>query len=252
VTLYSCWFHNRWEQTCKFWSLIFRNFRLLKGLFQVFSIRSQLILSDSRLHSNESTAVINMGSHWFCIGGEQIPKPLNLILTGLKIRNGVFQIFPMRFQLIPNNSRWYRNESGIIHSWLPADFTLVEKRLPSCWISFWVFGSSRKAYLSCFTLGPTWFLIIRDSRPTNPPQLPVGFPVILHWGRTDSQAVNYHSQWIEAGERGFPGFSNQGPTDSEQFQMAQKWIHFYSHLGSQWFCIGREQSPKSLNFILSI
>jgi len=149
---------------------------------------------------------VSSDSHWFCIGGEQTPKPLNLILTGLKLRKGVFQIFPIRFQLIPNNSIWYSNESGIIHSWLPADSTLVENRLPSRWISFWVFWCSRKSHFSCFTSGPTWFLIIWDSRPTNPPQLPAWFSVILHWGRTDSQAVNYDSQWIEAGKRVFQVF----------------------------------------------
>jgi len=54
----------------------------------------------------------------------------------------------------------------------------------------------------------------------NPPLFPSGFPVILHWGRRDSQAVDSDSQWIEAVERGIPGVSNQVPTDSKQFQMA--------------------------------
>jgi len=69
--------------------------------------------------------------------------------------------------------------------------------------------------------------------------------------RIDSQAFESHSQCLEAVERGTPGVFIQGPTDSQQFQIAHQWIHLCSHLGSYWFCITWEQTPKPLNFILS-
>ena len=57
---------------------------------------------------------------------------------------------------------------------------------------------------------------------------------------------------MEVLEGGISGASNQVPTDSQQFQMAQQQNHPYSQLGSCWFHTGGEQTPKALNFILSI
>ena len=69
----------------------------------------------------------------------------------------------------------------------------------------------------------------------NPPQFPSGFLANLHWGRMDFQAIDCDSQWIEVAERVLPSVSNQVPSDSQQFKMAQQSICFYSHWGSCWF-----------------
>ena len=55
------------------------------------------------------------------IGAEQTLKLLILILSGLSFCKRLFQVFPIRFQLIPINFRWNSSESAPIPIWIPCD-----------------------------------------------------------------------------------------------------------------------------------
>jgi len=169
-------------------------FKLLTGLFQMFSIRSRLIHNDSRSHSNESTPVLMWA---------------------------------------PSDSAWGRTDSKVFQS--HSQYLEVVER----------------GVYSCFHSGTNGFPTIQYRRARNLCVFTYGFPLTPHWGRTDYQASESTSQGSDAVGRGILGVFIKVPTDSQWFQIAQQWIHPCSHLGSCWFSIRWEQTPKRLNLILS-
>jgi len=136
----------------------------------------------------------HMNSLWICIVGERTLKLLILILGGLRLWNGVFEVFAIWFQLIPNNWRWHSNQSAPIHIWVPADCTLWKNRFTSLWISFSVFVSCRNTCFSPFNSGPNWVLTIPDGMTKNSPIFSSGFQLIPYWWRRECQAFESHAQ----------------------------------------------------------
>ena len=136
------------------------------------------------------------------LGGEWTFKLLIVIVSELKLQKGSFQVFPIRFQVIYNNSRWHSSQSTSIHIWAPGDYAFWDNTLTSLWISFTGYQGCGKGYLSCSNPDPNWFLTMPDGTAMNLPLLSSGFPLILHWGRPYPQAFWSHSQEFGAVKRG--------------------------------------------------
>ena len=111
---------------------------------QVPTVVQQFQMAQEWIYPNS-----HLGSHWFQIGGEQTPEPLNLILGILELWKGVFQEFLFRSKLVSNNCQWHINKSTPIPFLISMESALGENWISSCWFKFSVDWRCGQGYSRC-------------------------------------------------------------------------------------------------------
>ena len=195
----------------------------------------------------------HLDSWYICTGGEWTLNILIPILSGSKLWKGVFQVFPIRFQVVSNNSRWHRNESACMHM-LISHWRRTHSQAFESHSQYW---EAVERGISAI-----WFrsqLISNSARwnATNLPLFSSGFPLILHYRRPAFQALKSHSlilklwkgvsQWFPSRSQLISNNSRcnsiesasifiRFPTDSAlgENRLPRLWISFFDS-GPNWF-----------------
>ena len=72
---------------------------------------------------------------------------------------------------------------------------------------------------SHFKSDPNQFQTVPDETVTDRLQFQSGPPLILHWGRTDSPGLDFHSQWMDPETGELTSVSTQLPMHSKELPM---------------------------------